>query len=278
MAGTDASSLSASLGEYARFLDARDGPPDPDRRLLPRREEFMEWLELHPVRSRFVLGEERLLRNLSRRRSDPDLDLRIGWLLAAAKSSQGESYATDLVERGIDLRTLDAVRLHMHLQETYHTRMLAEIFAIFGLPNRVPPLEGFLRTVIRSGLMAPGNCVMPFIGASEMVGCVLFRTLAERAIDVFRDEPEVGQRLRLVLREILRDEIGHVGYHAATLGPVGRRVMRRLCCPLGMLIIHQSSAAELLLGRQAMREGFRAFSLERLLAECDPPAYAARLI
>ena len=52
----------------------------------------------------------------------------------------------------------------------------------------------------------------------EVVGAIFFRILLERC-DVFADEPEVAERLRLLIGEILMDETGHVAFCRASAAP-----------------------------------------------------------
>src|SRR5206468_1858010 len=48
----------------------------------------------------------------------------------------------------------DPVRLHVHLQETYHTRILADVAAIFGLPVRAGPTgRALMRGLYRLGAL-----------------------------------------------------------------------------------------------------------------------------
>ena len=61
-----------------------------------------------------------------------------------------------------------------------------------------------------------------------MAGCAMFALLGERGAQLFADEPAVAERIRLLYDEILTDEIGHVGYCAASCTRAGRVIMRRL--------------------------------------------------
>ncbi len=39
------------------------------------------------------------------------------------------------------------------------------------------------------------------VGASEMVGCVLFRAMRDKGVELFADEPAVAERIRLLYNE-----------------------------------------------------------------------------
>ena len=119
----------------------------------------------------------------------------------------------------------------------------------------------------------------PLAGCAEMAGCVIFRALRDRGIELFADEPEVAARIRLLYDEILGDEIGHVGYLAAVLGPAGQAVMRGLYRALGHRLAGQLPELVALFGRAELRRRFgAAFRLGEMAAELPGRAYAAATI
>src|SRR3989442_435518 len=87
------------------------------------------------VRQRRPSDGEVSLGILARRRPEGDLDARMLWLLASAKANQAERFGVGLAELyGRTTSDSHPVRVHVQLQETYHTRILADVVAIFGLP------------------------------------------------------------------------------------------------------------------------------------------------
>ena len=94
----------------------------------------------------------------------------------------------------------------------------------------------------------PERWTLPLVGASEMVGCVLFRALRDRRVELFADEPAVAERIRLLYNEILSDEIGHLGFIAARLDEHGRSMMRRLYARLASTLASQFSEIDALFG------------------------------
>src|SRR5262249_35945227 len=122
---------------YLRFLVERDGEPDLGRRAPARRGAFVAAIDAEPLRATMSLDRAAYLRNLNRRRPEDGLDARILWLLATAQANQAERFGVGLAELyGLVTPESDRVRLHVTLQEVYHTRILGDVLALFGLPLR----------------------------------------------------------------------------------------------------------------------------------------------
>jgi hypothetical protein len=77
----------------------------------------------------------------------------------------------------------------------------------------------------RDAATLPERWSLPVTGFAELAGCILFRALRDRGVELFAAEPEVMERIRVLYDEILADELSHVEYIAAQLGSLGRRVM-----------------------------------------------------
>jgi len=243
---------------YLAFLVGRDGEPDLLRHTLSRREAFLDRLAREPLRSRLRFDRDAFARNLARRRPERGLDERMLWLLATARANQAERFGVGLGELYGLTDPDDPLKLRIGLQEHYHTRLLADVVGIFGLPVRMYPPAMLARAVIWVLISIPERWSQPLAGAAEMAGCVIFRMLRDRGIALFADEPAVAGRIRLLYDEILADEIGHVGYIASVLGPAGRSMMRRLFRLLGVRLARQLPELVALYGRAALAGAFAA--------------------
>jgi hypothetical protein len=268
----------AILG-YRRFLEARDGTPDAEHDTLSRREAFFRAIEERPVRSARVFDRTAFLRNVARARPEPGLDERMLWLLATAKVNQGERFGVELGKLyGMAAEEGDPERIHVILQETYHTRTLAHVVAMFGLPvPRRPPARLprlFIELLVRGPL--PERLLLPLVGLSERIGCVVFRLLRDKGLELFADEPEVTERIRVLYDDILADEICHVGLIEARLGGVGRALLRALYRLLATRMVRSMSPeTRVLLGAETLGRALRApFRQARLAAEFPQTAYA----
>jgi len=274
MTGVDA------LDAYRRFLEVRDGATDLRRHTLARREAFFAGLAAAPLRSCAAIDRDAYRRNLPRRRIEAGLDPRVLWLLATAKSNQAERFGVGLAELygRVPSADEDPVRVHLHLQEFYHTRILADVVELFDLPVRCAPPPLFTRALIQGLVTLPPQWVLAVVGFGEMTGCVLFRALRDRGIALFADEPAVAERVRVLYDEILGDEISHVGFVSAQMGATGRRIMRWLYRRFGIRLALQMPELAALFGRAELARRFSNFALDTMLAEAGEKAYAAAMI
>jgi hypothetical protein len=227
---------------YRSYLARRDGDADLLNRRLACREEFFGALEANPVRSARTIDRAVFLRNLHRRRPEPNLDRPMLFLLATAKLNQAERFGVGLGETygfnsGDDT---PPERVYMELEEHYHTRLLAYVLDIFDLPFYIVPPPLVVRQFVKTAVFLPERIGFAFVGAAEMAGCVMFDELRRVGIEVFRNEPDVAARIEQLYDEILTDEIGHVGYCAARCTPVERALMRWLYPRIGRLFARQT--------------------------------------
>jgi hypothetical protein len=251
---------------YRRYLADRDGPPDLLRRRLGRREEFFAAIEARPVRSRRAIDREGFLRNLRRRHPEAGIGHELAFLLATAKLNQAERFGVGLGDtygRNSGERPPEAV--YLELEEHYHTRLLAYVLEMFGLPFQVVPPPLVMRQFVKLSVFLPERPGIPFVGAAEMAGCVMFDELRRAGRALFADEPDVAARIDALYGEILTDEIGHVGYCAARCSPLGRSLMRRLYPRFGRLFAKQTSEILLVVDRDGLHDRLdRPFDISTL--------------
>src|SRR3974390_1931685 len=215
---------------YREYLQERNGEADLLNRRLARREEFFADIEANPVRSGRTIDADAFERGMRTRRPANDISPELAFVLATAKLNQAERFGVGLGETYGKNSTGDTLpeRVHMELEEHYHTRLLAYVLDIFGLPFRVTPPAFVMRQFVKLAVFIPEDRSFAFVGASEMAGCAMFDLLGQAGSALFADEPEVADRIRLLYGEILTDEIGHVGYCAARCSDAGRGMMRLL--------------------------------------------------
>ena len=227
---------------YRAYLVERNGEADLLNRRLARRETFFADIEAHPIRSKRTIDADAFERGMRSRRPADDLGPELAFLLATAKLNQAERFGVGLGEtygKNSAGNTLPE-RVHMELEEHYHTRLLAYVLDIFGQPFRVAPPAFVLRQFVKLAVFIPEGRSFAYVGASEMAGCALFDLLGQAGAALFSDEPEVADRIQLLYGEILTDEIGHVGYCAARCSDAGRGIMRLLYRPITQLFARQT--------------------------------------
>jgi hypothetical protein len=78
----------------------------------------------------------------------------------------------------------------------------------------------------------PEAVMSPPAFVSELMGLMLYLHIDAILDEVFGDEPEARDRVRALLREIMTDEMAHVGQRRNFMGPVGIRVSRAIVEPM----------------------------------------------
>ncbi len=266
---------------YREFLKKRDGTPDPVKHSLPNRELFLDFIEKNPVRSKLGIDHAAVQRNLYRRRPEPDLDDRVLWLLITAKLNQGERFGIRLAGAYGIHSAPDAPPelVHVILQEYYHSRLLAAVLAMFDLPFPTVEPHWLFRVMIKAVVLDRGNWSLPLAGASELVGSLLFHILRDRGLQLFAEDAPVADRIRLLYDEVLADEVSHVGYFAARLSPLRRRIMRGLVPLVAVVIAQQTPEISALFGRRELANRLREpYRLDEIAAEFPDRAYVAAQI
>ncbi len=254
---------------YRNYLARRDGDADLLHRRLASREEFFESLEADPLRSAHPVDREVFLRNLRRRRPEPGLDRQTLFLLATAKLNQAERFGVDLGDTYGRIGVADEApeRVYLALEEHYHTRLLAYVLDIFGLPFQVVVPPFVMRQFVKMEVFLPERFGIAFVGAAEMAGCIMFDELRRVGVELFADEPDVAARIGRLYSEILTDEVGHVGYCAARCSTAERAMMRWLYPLFGRLFARQTAEINLLTDRRTLHARLdEPFDVERLTA------------
>jgi len=263
---------------YRDYLVRRDGDADLLNRRLASREDFFGSLEANPIRSAHSVDRTTFERNLRRRRPEPGVDRRMLFLLATAKLNQAERFGVGLGETygrnsGDDV---PPERVYMELEEHYHTRLLAYVLDIFGLPFHVVAPPFVMRQFVKTAVFLPERVSFMFVGAAEMAGCIMFYELRRIGMELFADEPEVAARIERLYSEILTDEVGHVGYCAARCTPAERAIMRRLYPRIGRLFARQTMEISLLTDREQLHALLdRPFDVDELSAGLSTETFLA---
>ncbi len=261
----------SQIASHRDFQRARDGELELPARRLSKREAFLEEIDARPVRWAGDFDRDGFHRGMAGDRG-PQQDLRVTWLLAVARANVGEHYGVELeLERFArnDFEGVDRHLLHVALEDRDHTRFLSRVCEVFGVPLELdtPGLVG--RVVTRAMNYLPDALRFPLILCGEVTGAVFFRILLERC-DLFAAEPEVEQRLRLLIGEIVTDETGHVAFCRARVEPA-------LIGPARGLLPFVASALLRELPEFGRLAGGRSEVMRRIRAQLPVPEAAAWL-
>ena len=144
--------------------------------------------------------------------------------------NESESYGVELEVKRLAARQLRGSRpmeIHHVLEEQYHSRILREACRTCGVDAEMKRPPRGMRVLIWGMQYLPASLRYIPLLCGEVLSCVIFARLLE-GTRLFRDQPEVEERLRRLLTEILRDETLHALYCQTRLGPLGLRVARSL--------------------------------------------------
>jgi hypothetical protein len=263
---------------YREFLERRDGHADLLHRSLASRDEFFDGLAADPLHSRRSIDRNVFAHNLHRRRPESGLSREMLFLLATAKLNQAERFGVGLGETYGRNSGDDAPpeRVYIELEEHYHTRLLAYVLDMFGLPFQVVPPPLVMRQFVKINVFMPERIGFAFVGAAEMAGCIMFDELRRVGVELFADEPDVAARIERLYSEILTDEVGHVGYCAARCTSAERAVMRWLYPRFGRLFARQTAEIGLLIEAERLHARLdRPFDVDELTADLPNETFLA---
>lgn len=217
----------AQLRDLERFFEQRDGEVDLPNLRLSKREEYMRPREA--LAPRWPLSFDReAFHQAFYRRDRSRLDPREAWLVSLARCNESESYGVGedykRFMRG-ECRTAKPPEITILVEERYHIRMLLDACRVFGLDVELQRPRWLMRMMIRSMHYLPDSIRYIPIVCGEVLGTIVFGRLRD-ATDLFADDPEVEERLHAYLSEITLDEIAHVLFCRARMGPVSLRVAR----------------------------------------------------
>jgi hypothetical protein len=252
---------------YWAFTQRHDGPILEDRRELTRKNELLAGFQDSPVRSRKPLPDpEVFYRNYVHMKDDPaSLDRKTLLLTFLYKFARHEwvgiSAAWDQIPTIAESRKTSEKISRYHLCEEFcHVRLFHEMFRTMQL-DRVEwvPLGKWMGRVYRLFPKFPEAMMSPPAFVSELMGLTLYLHIDKILDDVFADEPEARDRIRALLREIMTDEMAHVGQRRNFIGPVGLRVSRAMVEPMYRAFFRDIPESKLLFDIDQMIRDGKAF-------------------
>jgi hypothetical protein len=113
-----------------------------------------------------------------------------------------------------------------HLCEEFsHMRLFQEMFRTFHLDNvTYVPLGKWMGRMYRLFPLFPEALLAPPAFVSELMGLTVYQHIDGVLDDILADESEAREHVRTLLREVMTDELAHVGQRRNFLGPVGLRM------------------------------------------------------
>jgi hypothetical protein len=141
--------------------------------------------------------------------------------------------AWDVVPDMANSFTVEDKISRMHLAEEFcHWRLFDEMLRTCGL-NDVEwvPLSPVKEWIYEQFPKFPGFLMDTPAFVTELMGVTYYFYLNGLIDELMQDEPEVRDRLKLLLDEITIDEVAHVGQRRNFIGPIGMKIARFLVKP-----------------------------------------------
>lgn len=259
--------------DYLRFLKERDGAADRRAGTLARREAYFAAIDAHPVpyEGPPLEADFRAALGAGASSSSPALAL---WMAIAASANEGEKYS---VERILASRPPQAdpedPMTYIELEELYHTRLLLDAIKTLGVDYAVkaPPL--WVRFLASTMIFAPKSIEYMVVFFSEVVGTVLFAALARKARELVDPATATGGRIVSLIEEILVDEVGHVAFARAQLGPVRLWIAKQTVRALAGAMYRATPAIRALFDTEALAEAAINLDLSTLPAHIRARAF-----
>lgn len=245
-----------------------------ERDLVKKRDRLVDF-RAHPVRSRRPLPDPtRFSRNHVVMQDDPlTLDRKTLLLTFLYKFARHEyvgiSAAWARTAPMTDSTSILArIGLYHLCEEFSHMRLFQEIFRTFHLGHvEWVPLGKWMSHMYRIFPLFPEALLAPPAFVSELMGLTVYQHIDRVLDDVLSDEPEARERIRTLLREVMTDELAHVGQRRNFLGPLGLRAARRMLEPMYRAFFRDIPETRLLFDVERMVRDGQTFDYSSIAPE-----------
>ena len=230
----------ANFEAYWTYCVGHDGALFQSDRDLEKKRDALAAFQADRVRSRRPLVDPAgFYRNCVIMHDDPGtLDRRTVLLTFLYKFARHEyvgiSSAWDRTRPMTESTSVIAkIGLYHLCEEFSHMRLFQEIFRTFHLDQvEWAPLGTWMSRMYRLFPMFPESILAPPAFVSELMGLTVYAHIDAVLDEILDDEPEARDRVRTLLREVMTDELAHVGQRRNFLGPLGLRAARLMVAPM----------------------------------------------
>ena len=225
---------SANFEDYWAYSLGHDGEILHAEKDLVKKRARLAHFRAHPVRSRRPLADPAAFRrNHVVMRDDPrTLDRKTLLLTFLYKFARHEYVGISAAwartrPLTASASTVEKIGLYHLCEEFSHMRLFQEIFRTFHLGHvEWVPLGKWMSRMYRIFPLFPEAVLAPPAFVSELMGLTVYQHIDGVLDDVLAEEPEARGRVRALLRDVMTDELAHVGQRRNFLGPLGLRAAR----------------------------------------------------
>lgn len=257
----------ANFEAYWAYSVSHDGEIIQGEKDLTKKRETLTGFQAQPVRSRRPLADvARFYRNHVIMQDDPQtLDRKTLLLTFLYKFARHEYVgicaAWNTTERITEWTSMVAkIGLYHLCEEFSHMRLFQEIFRTFHLDKvEWVPLGRWMNRMYRLFPLFPEAVLAPPAFVSELMGLIVYQHLDGVLDDILDDEPEARERVRTLLREVMTDELAHVGQRRNFLGPLGLRAAQVILGPMYRAFFRDIPESKLLFNVDQMVQSGKEF-------------------
>lgn len=230
----------ANFEAYWAYTVEHDGEILEDQKSLTRKQQSLTRFQSNPVRSSRPLPDpEGFYRNYVTMQDDPRMLDRKTLLLTflykfARHEFVGISAAWSASSRITESASMIAKIGRYHLCEEFsHMRLFHEMFRTFRLDKvEWVPLGKWMGRMYRLFPRFPEALMAPPAFVTELMGLTVYLHVDGVLDEILADEREARGRVRELLKEIMTDELAHVGQRRNFMGPVGLAAARVFVEPM----------------------------------------------
>jgi hypothetical protein len=265
----------ANFDAYWAYSVGHDGAILQDQKDLVKKRDTLANFRAHLVRTRRPLADPASFhRNHVIMQDDPrTLDRKTLLLTFLYKFARHEyvgiSAAWGTTERMTESTSVVAkIGLYHLCEEFSHMRLFQEIFRTFHLDQvEWVPLGKWMSRMYRLFPLFPEAMLAPPAFVSELMGLTVYQHIDGVLDDILADEPEARQRVRTLLREVMTDELAHVGQRRNFLGPLGLRTAHLMVESMYRAFFREIPETRLLFDVERMMRDGKAFDYSTIAPE-----------
>lgn len=229
-----------NFDDYWLFTQNHTGELFEQEKDLSNKKSRLEYFQNNPVRLRKPMPDQQAFyRNYVELVDDPvSLDRLTLLLCAIYKFARHEwvgiKGAWDVHPDMKDCLSVQQKISRIHLAEEFcHVRLFDEMLKTCGLEQvEWVPLTPVKQAIYKIFPQLPAFLINAPAFVTELMGVTFYFHLYQQIDEVLADEPEVRDRLKLLLDEITIDEVAHVGQRRNYIGNLGIKIAMKLVKPL----------------------------------------------
>ena len=271
---TSASALQRkeNFENYWEFTQQHGGELFEAEKDLAKKRARLQFFQDNPVKLRKPLeNPDAFYRNYVEMQDDPkSLDRMTLMLTGMYKFARHEwvgiKGAWDAVPDMANSHSIEDKISRVHLAEEFcHVRLFGEMLRTCGLDQvEWVPLGPIKEKIYEQFPKFPGFLMDTPAFVTELMGVTFYCHLDRLFDDVLADEPEVRERMKLLLDEITIDEVAHVGQRRNFIGAIGMKVSKWLVKPFYTLFFNDIPEVGVLFDVQQMIKDGEAFDFNQL--------------